>query len=164
MLKMAFSPVLRSYRGTLSIPAQQCALFVPLNASSREAPAVYIASRLGAEKPLFKAVAARWPNSPEARESLFLSQKREVLTTSAMGQMIAELVRAAGGLALEETSACTLQHSFTRSYLAQYPGDVVGLATLLGHRSLGTTWLYSQLEVSQLAIRKRLLNIYAYAR
>ncbi len=139
---------------------------VPLNASAREALAVCVTSRLGAEKPSFKAVAARWPkpNSPESHEPIFLSQKGGALTTSAMGQMIADLVRAAGELVPEETSAHTLRHTFARSYLAQYPGDVVGLATLLGHSSLDTTRLYSQPEVSQLAIRVEQLNINAYAR
>ncbi len=78
--------------------------------------------------------------------------------------MIAELVKAAGELVPEETSAHTLRHTFARSYLARYPGDVVGLATLLGHSSLDTTRLYSQPEASQLAIRVEQLNINAYAR
>jgi site-specific recombinase XerD len=94
---------------------------VPLNASAREAIATYIAPRLGIEKPSLKRVAARWPKpkSPEAHEPIFLSQKGGALTTSAMGQMIAELVHAAGELVPEETSAHTLRHTFARSYLAQ---------------------------------------------
>src|SRR6266571_988949 len=128
---------------------------VPLNASAREAIAAYIAPRLGVEQPSLKKVVARWPKSKsrEAHEPVFLSQKGGALTTSAMGQMIAELVKAAGELVPEETSAHTLRHTFARSYLAQYPGDVVGLATLLGHSSLDTTRLYSQPDVSQLATR-----------
>src|SRR5262249_25580670 len=126
---------------------------VPLNASAREAIAVYVAPRLGIERPFMKAVAKAWPKpkTPEAREPIFLSQKGGALTTSAMGQMIADLVKAAGALVPEETSAHALRHTFARSYLTQYPGDVVGLATLLGHSSLDTTRLYSQPEVSQLA-------------
>ena len=137
---------------------------VPLNASAREAVAAYVAPRLGIMKPSLKAVAARWPKpkSPEAREPIFLSQKGGALTTSAMGQMIAELVKAAGELVPEETSAHTLRHTFARSYLAQYPGDVVGLATLLGHSSLDTTRLYSQPEVSQLTTKVERLEINAY--
>src|SRR5260221_9982224 len=138
---------------------------VPLNASAREAIAVYVALRLGVEKASLKAVAARWPKpkSPEAHEPIFLSQKGGALTTSAMGQMIADLVKAAGELVPEETSAHTLRHTFARSYLAQYPGDVVGLATLLGHSSLDTTRLYSQPEVSQLATRVEQLALNAYS-
>src|SRR6266851_3009850 len=139
---------------------------VPLNASAREAVATYVAPRLFIEKPSLKAVAAKWPKpkSPEAREPIFLSQKGGALTTSAMGQLIADLVKAAGELVPEETSAHALRHTFARSYLTQYPGDVVGLATLLGHSSLDTTRLYSQPEVSQLATRVEQLNLNAYVK
>lgn len=138
---------------------------VPLNASAREAIAVYVAPRLGVEKPSIKVVAARWPKpkSSQSFEPLWLSQKGGMLTTSAMGQMIAELVKAAGELVPEETSAHTLRHTFARSYLAQYPGNVVGLASLLGHSSLDTTRLYSQPEVSQLATRVEQLSLNAYS-
>lgn len=138
---------------------------VPLNASAREAIAVYVAPRLGIEKPSIKAVVKVWPKpkSSEARTPIFLSQKGGALTTSAVGQMIADLVKAAGALVPEETSAHTLRHTFARSYLAQYPGDIVGLATLLGHSSLDTTRLYSQPEVFQLATRVEQLNLNAYS-
>jgi site-specific recombinase XerD len=138
---------------------------VPLNSSAREAIATYVAPRLGIERPSLKALAKGWPKpkTPEAHEPIFLSQKGGALTNSAMGQMIADLVKAAGVLVPEETSAHTLRHTFARSYLAQYPGDVVGLATLLGHSSLDTTRLYSQPEVSQLAARVEQLNLNAYA-
>ena len=138
---------------------------VPLNASAREALAAYVAPRLLIDKPTLKAVASRWPKplSSEAHEPLFLSQKGGALSTSAMGQMIADLVKAAGELVPPETSAHTLRHTFARCYLAQYPGDVVGLATLLGHRSLDTTRLYSEPSVEQLAPRLEQLNLNAYS-
>ena len=112
-----------------------------------------------------KAVAKGWPKpkSPRAHEPIFLSQKGGALTTSAVGQMIAGIVEAAGELVPEETSAHTLRHTFARCYLVQYPGDVVGLATLLGHSSLDTTRLYCQPEVSQLAVRVERLEINAYS-
>ncbi len=139
---------------------------VPLNGSAREAIAVSVAPRFQVEKVSIKTVAARWPKpkSPESFLPLFESQKGGVLTTSAMGQMIADLVKAAGTLVPEETSAHTLRHTFARNYLAQYPGDLVGLATLLGHSSLDTTRLYSQPSVEQLSTRVEQLNINAYAR
>jgi site-specific recombinase XerD len=46
--------------------------------------------------------------------------------------------------------------------LAQYPGDVVGLATLLGHTSLDTTRIYSQPTVAQLSTRVEQLRQNAY--
>lgn len=85
------------------------------------------------------------------------------LTSSAIGQMMAELVKASGKLVPQETSVHSLRHTFARSYLTIYPGDVVGLATLLGHNSLDTTRLYSQPAVSQLAARVERLSLNAYS-
>ena len=151
---------------------------VPLNASAREALAVYVAPRLGwggteggekkeevSLKVLLKVVAAKWPKpgSPQALEPVWLSRKGGALTSSAIGQMMAELVRTAGKLVPQETSVHSLRHTFARSYLSIYPGDVVGLATLLGHSSLNTTRLYSQPAVSQLAARVERLPLNAYS-
>ena len=46
--------------------------------------------------------------------------------------MIDGVVRtaAARGLLPPKTCAHTLRHTFARNYLEEYPGDVVGLATL----------------------------------
>ena len=139
---------------------------VPLNASAREALAAYVAPRLGVEKPSLKVVATKWPkpSTPQAFEPLFESQKGGALTTSAMGQMIDDLVKAAGELVPQAASAHVLRHTFARNYLAQYPSDVVGLATLLGHASLDTTRLYSQPSIGQLSTRVEQLKINAYAR
>jgi site-specific recombinase XerD len=148
---------------------------VPLNSSAREALAVYVAPQLGLEdgekkekvslKVLLKTLAARWPKpgTPQALEPVWLSRKGGALTSSAIGQMMAELVKAAGTLAPQETSVHSLRHTFARSYLSIYPGDVVGLATLLGHSSLNTTRLYSQPAVSQLAARVERLPLNAYS-
>lgn len=138
---------------------------VPLNASAREALTIAVASRLGVEKPSIKIVAVKWPKpgTPQAFQPLFESQKGGALTTSAMGQMIDDLVKAAGELVPQTASAHTLRHTFAHNYLAQYPSDIVGLATLLGHSSLDTTRLYSQPTVSQLSTRVEQLKINAYA-
>lgn len=148
---------------------------VPLNSSVREALAVYVAPRLGlgdgekkemiSLKVLLKAVAGKWPRAgmPQALEPLWLSRKGGALTCSAIGQMMAELVRAAGKLVPQQTSVHSLRHTFARSYLSIYPGDVVGLATLLGHSSLDTTRLYSQPGASQLAARVERLPLNAYS-
>src|SRR5258708_10119364 len=138
---------------------------VPLNSSAREALAALVAPRLEAATTKGKAVAAKWPRpgSPAAGQPLFLSQKGGALTTSAIGQMIAELVKAAGEeLVPEETTAHTLRHTFAHNYLEEYPGDIVGLATLLGHSSLDTTRLYSQPSTAQLSTREERLKINAY--
>ncbi len=136
---------------------------VPLNSSAREALANYVAPRLGVEMLSVKNVAAAWPGKTwqQASQSLWVTQ-RGTLTSSGMGQMIADLVQASRGKVPEETSAHTLRHTFARQYLGQYPGDLVGLATLLGHSSLDTTRLYSQPTGMQLGARVEKLNINAY--
>lgn len=138
---------------------------VPLNASVRDVLAVYVAPRLGVASPTLKAVAAAWPQATEplAFAPLFTSQKGGGLSASAIGQLLADLVRTAGTLVPQSTSAHTLRHTFARTYLTQFPGDIVGLATLLGHSSLETTRLYSQPSVEQLSARVEQLPLNAYA-
>jgi integrase len=92
-----------------------------------------------------------------------VSRKGGALTGSAIGQMRAELAKAAGKLVPQETGVYSLRHTFARSYLSIYPGDVVGLATPLGHSSLDTTRLYSQPAASQLAARVERLSLNAYS-
>lgn len=124
-----------------------------------------VAPRLSIEKPSVRVIAINWPKLQSLLwlEPLFESQKGGRLTTSAMGQLMADLVKAARNLVPEETSVHTLRHTFALHYLAPSPGDIVGLATLLGHSSLYTTRLYSQPSVEQLATRVEQLNINAYS-
>ena len=155
----------RSGRVTIRQGKGNKARTVPLNASARQALAEYLAPRLHCD-PTVKAVALGWPRrSPGSPSvSLWQSQKKGGLTTSAMRQMIDVLVRdaSARGLVPAQTSAHTLRHTFARNYLAQYPGDVVGLATLLGHTSLDTTRIYSQPTFEQLSTRIEHLPQNAY--
>ena len=139
---------------------------VPLNASARQALAEYIAPRFACD-PTIKEVALAWPRSKSNTKPslLWLSQKGGHLTTSAMRQMIDAVVHdaAARGLVPANASAHTLRHTFARNYLVEYPGDVVGLATLLGHTSLDTTRIYSQPTVEILTKRVEHLSQNAYA-
>ncbi len=118
-------------------------------------------------EPTVKAVATAWPRSPSQARStpLWRSQKGGTLTTSAMRQMLDIVVHhaAARGLVPASTSAHTLRHTFARDYLAENPGDVVGLASLLGHTSLDTTRIYSQPTLEQLTTRVESLNQNAYS-
>jgi site-specific recombinase XerD len=93
-----------------------------------------------------------------------LRQKKGSLTTSAMRQMIDVLVRdtTARKLVPAQTSAHTLRHTFARNYLAEHPGDIVGLASILGHTSLDTTRIYSQPTIEQLSPRVEQLSQNAY--
>lgn len=155
----------RSGRVTIRQGKGNKARVVPLNASARQALAEYVAPRLNCD-PTVKAVAHSWPqlssNSPSA--PLWQSQKKGTLTTSAMRQMIDVLVRdtSARELVPAQTSAHTLRHTFARNYLAEHPGDIVGLASLLGHTSLDTTRIYSQPTIEQLSTRVEQLSQNAY--
>ncbi len=82
-----------------------------------------------------------------------------------MRRVIACLVRdcSAGGLVPEDASAHTLRHTFAMFYLKDNPGDLVGLATLLGHSSLDTTRIYGQHSTEYLASRVDRFALNAYA-
>jgi len=74
-------------------------------------------------------------------------------TALMMRQMLDEVVRdtVTRGLMLAIASAHTLRHTFAHNYLAEYPGDVIGLETLLRHTSLDITRIYSQPFIEQLS-------------
>lgn len=131
---------------------------VPLNTSARTALASYVAPLLQVE-PTLKAVARAWPSYPIV--PLWISQKGGRLSVSAMGRVIDELVRGCPGLP-REVSAHWLRHTFATRYLAAHPGDLVGLARLLGHTSLDTTSIYVQPTEEQLAHLVEELDINAY--
>ena len=112
----------RSGRVTVRQGKGNKARTVPLNASARQALAEYLAPRLNCD-PTVKAVVFAWPRRTpgSAAMPLWQSQKKGVLTTSAMRQMIDVLVRdaSARGLAPTQTSAHTLRHTFARNYLSE---------------------------------------------
>ena len=151
---------------------------VPLNGSARAALAAYAAPRLGVE-PTLRAVAAAWPRpdrrgppgsaqragSPAAAGPLWRSQKGRPLSASALWRVVHGLVRDGAGRRLvpAATTPHTLRHTFARRYLEAHPGDLVGLARLLGHRDLNTTAIYTQPTAEDLAARLDRLPLNAYA-
>ncbi len=58
--------------------------------------------------------------------------------------------------------ARTLRHTFAMFYLKDNPGDLAGLATLLGHSSLDTTRIYGQHSPEYLESRLDQLALNAY--
>jgi len=155
----------RSGRVTIRSGKGNKARVVPLNASARLALANYLAPRFGCD-PTIRAVTQMWPRtrSNTTLTPLWQSQKGGSLTTSAMRQMIDIVVRdvAVRRLVPPTTSAHTLRHTFARNYLTEHPGDIAGLATLLGHSSLDTTRIYSQPTIEQLGARVEQLQQNAY--
>jgi len=133
--------------GTVTIRAGKGnkARTVPLNGSARAALATYAADRL-AVAPTLRAVAVAWPQRGQAlaRAALWRSQKGQPLSASAMWRAIHVLVQACASrhLVPATTTPHTLRHTFAHRYLDVHPGDLVGLARLLGHTDLNTTSLY----------------------
>ncbi len=139
---------------------------VPLNSSARQALAGYTAPTLGVE-PTVRAVAPAWLRRRRGVEGtpLWGSQKGGRLSVQAMRRVIDFLVRdcSAQGLLPEVAGAHTLRHTFATFYLKDNPGDLLGLATLLGHSSLDTTRIYGQPTGEMLASRVDRLSLNAYA-
>lgn len=65
-------------------------------------------------------------------------------------------------LVLAETKPHDLRHTFAHHYLEKHPGDLGGLARILGHESLDTTKIYTQPTVDQLAHRLSQIPLNAY--
>jgi site-specific recombinase XerD len=111
-------------------------------------------------------VAAAWPatNSPAASAPLWRSQKRRSLSAPALWRAIHALIQdcARRTLVPATTTPHTLRHTFARRYLDAHPGDLVGLARLLGHTDLNTTGVYTRLTVEELAARVDQLPLNAY--
>lgn len=141
------------------------ARIVPLNGSARKALIDYAAS-LRKTDATVAALLAVWPARQIAPTPLWTSQKAGRLSISAIQRMIDNVVRACAtrGLVPDTTSAHVLRHTFARHYLEENVGDVMGLATLLGHDSLDTTRIYSQPTAEQLADRVDQLTLNAYGK
>jgi site-specific recombinase XerD len=138
---------------------------VPLNSSIRLALVEYAAPILGC-KSIAKEVAKQWPH-PEnkmAYSPLWVSQKGNQLSSPAMWRIVsrAATVCAQRGLVPEETKPHDLRHTFAHRYLQQHPGDLVGLARILGHESLDTTKIYTQLTSEELTQRMEQIPLNAY--
>jgi site-specific recombinase XerD len=138
---------------------------IPLNSSIRSALVEYVAPILNCQ-PMVKDVVSQWPQAREKKNSspLWVSQKGNQLSPPAMWRVINRAVEACASLGLipEETKPHDLRHTFVHRYLQQHPGDLVGLARLLGHESLDTTKIYTQPTTGELAERVEQLPLNAY--
>jgi integrase/recombinase XerC len=138
---------------------------IPLNSSIRSALVEYAAPILYC-RPTAKDVARQWPKSQEVQSflPLWVSQKGNQLSSPAMWRVINRVVAECANRELvpEETKPHDLRHTFGRRYLQQHPGDLVGLARILGHASLDTTKIYTQLTPGELAQRVEQIPLNAY--
>ncbi len=135
---------------------------IPLNGSVRSALAEYASPILDCEATT-KAVAANWGQIPQ-QQPLWTSQKGKILSASALWRMFVSLVAdcVTRDLMPESTTPHDLRHTFAHRYLAQHPGDLIGLARILGHESLETTKVYLRLSANDLTARMEAMDINAY--
>ena len=118
---------------------------VPLNATARRALMRYFDTR----------------ESLQPDEPIFTSKRGTPLSIRALQKAITELASRAKIERIAVT-AHTLRHTFARRYLDANPGNLVELATLLGHESLDTTAIYTKAAQETLAdaVERSELNIY----
>lgn len=139
---------------------------VPLNGSARSALAAYVAPIIDSAEASLRSVAQAWPTYQRraAGTPLWQSQKGGQLSASGMWRIISGLVAtgAARGLIPAEASPHDLRHTFARGYLKEHPGDLVGLAQLLGHSDINTTAIYTRATADDLATRVEELGLNAF--
>lgn len=118
---------------------------VPLNATARRALARYLETR----------------EALQLNEPVFASKRGTPLSVRALQKTVAELASRAKIERIPVT-AHTLRHTFARRYLDANPGNLVELATLLGHESLDTTAIYTKAAKETLAgaVERSELNMY----
>lgn len=88
------------------------------------------------------------PNNPQA--ALWFGQRGELQDRSTVTRMLEKYALVAG---LDPFGPHTLRHTFSTRYLKANPGDLRGLATLLGHANLNTVMIYTEPDLEDLTER-----------
>jgi len=81
---------------------------------------------------------------------LWRSQRGELQDRSAINRMLGKYALLAR---IEPFGPHVCRHTFSVRYLEKNPGDLRGLAALLGHRSLNTVMIYTEPTLEELAAR-----------
>ncbi len=103
--------------------------------------------------PVRKALAAYLETHPERGNpdaALWWGQRGPLKDRSAVLRILRKYALRAG---LDDFGPHTLRHTFATRYLAANPGDLRGLAALLGHASLNTVMVYTEPRLEDLAER-----------
>ncbi len=129
--------VIRERSGTLTVRRGKHGQYrqVPLTSAVRKALAAYLDTHPERE-------------NPDA--SLWWGQRGPLKDRSAVLRVLRKYALAAG---LEDFGPHTLRHTFATRYLAANPGDLRGLAALLGHASLNTVMVYTEPRLKDLVNR-----------
>ena len=104
--------------------------------------------------PVRRALRAYLAEHPELGDDdpLWVGQRGPLRDRSGVVRLLKGYARRAG-LEEEQVSPHVLRHTFATRYLAANPGDLRGLAALLGHANLNTVMVYTQPSTSDLAAR-----------
>ena len=157
--------VLGERKGTVTIRAGKGnqARRVPLNHSIRQALADYVAPLMVVTNSLKEVTLAASKQPPTV--PLWKSERGTRLSVREMSRMIHQLVKvcAARELVPDSTTPHSLRHTFSTRYLVRHPGDLVGLAWVLGHSSVRTTQIYVQPTEEEMAERISQIDLNAYA-
>jgi integrase/recombinase XerC len=110
--------------------------------------------RLALLGPQALAAVRRWlearaalPQAVRGRDALFLNKNGTRLTSRSVGRLLAKYLAQAG---LDpRTSPHSLRHSFA-THLLDRGADIRSVQELLGHRSLGTTQIYTHVTTNRL--------------
>lgn len=89
-----------------------------------------------------------FPGNDEA--PLWVGQRGPLRDRGAVFRIVKKYARAAG---IGEISPHTLRHTFATRYLTEHPGDLRTLAAILGHASLDTVMVYTELTTEEIARR-----------
>ncbi len=129
--------VIRERSGTLTVRRGKHGQYrqVPLTSAVRKALAAYLETHPEQE-------------NPEA--SLWWGQRGPLRDRSAVLRILRKYALAAG---IVDFGPHTLRHTFATRYLAANPGDLRGLAALLGHANLNTVMVYTEPRLEDLAAR-----------
>ena len=93
---------------------------------------------------------ARRGLSVKADASLWLGQRGALRNPSTINKLLAGYADQVG---VADVTPHTLRHTFATNYLDKHPGDVRGLAAILGHADLRTTMIYTEPDLATLARR-----------
>ena len=86
----------------------------------------------------------------EKHDSFWLGQRGKLQDRSAINRILEKYALAAH---IEPFGPHVLRHTFATRYLEKNPGDLRGLAAILGHRSLNTVMIYTEPTLDDLAGR-----------
>lgn len=87
---------------------------------------------------------------PDKKDSVWAGQRGELQDRSAVNRILEKYAIRAH---IEPFGPHVCRHTFATRYLERNPGDLRGLASILGHRSLNTVMIYTQPRMEDLAER-----------